>query len=269
MDNVLEKFKEHSGPVIEQKARMPEMIYKIPTEFVDLPSKGEGYPEGHPFKGKDKVEIKYMTTREEDILMSPSFLRENLTTSRLVDSLLAMEVAETLRMCDIKAIILQAFRTNYINKLTFNPECIECGHKNELEIDLNKQEFVRKPFDGALDFNGILCSFVLPSGATVEIKPLYLHDYKDISKNSERFMTDLIKKLLVSINGCNDPEKVSKVELLKKDAKYILDVFSHLEPKIDIDTTFQCKNSKCNLVQKGGVVSVDTTMFWLFGDIAK
>jgi len=47
--------------------------YKFPTEMVDLPSKGYFYPQGHPLSS-GKVEIKYMTAKEEDILTS-TYLR--------------------------------------------------------------------------------------------------------------------------------------------------------------------------------------------------
>ena len=45
---------------------------KFPTETVELPSKGYFYFEGHPLSS-GKVEIKYMTAKEEDILTSPNF----------------------------------------------------------------------------------------------------------------------------------------------------------------------------------------------------
>ena len=48
--------------------------YKFPTEVVDLPSKGHFYVEGHPLS-KGKVEIKYMTAREEDILTSQNLIQ--------------------------------------------------------------------------------------------------------------------------------------------------------------------------------------------------
>ena len=41
--------------------------YKFPTEVVELPSKGHFYVNGHPLSS-GKVEIKYMTAKEEDIL---------------------------------------------------------------------------------------------------------------------------------------------------------------------------------------------------------
>jgi hypothetical protein len=45
---------------------------KFPTEMVDLPSKGLFYPESHPL-ASGKVEMKYMTAKEEDILTNQNF----------------------------------------------------------------------------------------------------------------------------------------------------------------------------------------------------
>jgi hypothetical protein len=41
--------------------------FVAPTEFVDLPSKGIGYDANHPMHGKDTIEIRYMTAKDEDI----------------------------------------------------------------------------------------------------------------------------------------------------------------------------------------------------------
>ena len=41
--------------------------FKFPTETVELPSKGLIYPEGIPLRS-GKIEMKYMTAKEEDIL---------------------------------------------------------------------------------------------------------------------------------------------------------------------------------------------------------
>ena len=48
--------------------------YKFPTEMVELPSKGYFYFDGHPLS-KGKVEVKYMTAREEDILTTQSYIK--------------------------------------------------------------------------------------------------------------------------------------------------------------------------------------------------
>ena len=45
----------------------PGFSFVIPTEFVELPSEGKFYPEGHPLHNVGNIEIKQMTAKEEDI----------------------------------------------------------------------------------------------------------------------------------------------------------------------------------------------------------
>ena len=49
--------------------------FKFPTEEVELPSKGLLYPKDHPLSS-GKVEIKYMTAKEEDILTNQSYIQK-------------------------------------------------------------------------------------------------------------------------------------------------------------------------------------------------
>jgi len=60
---------------------------KFPTEVIDLPSKGLVYPKEHPLSS-GKLELKYMTAREEDILTSPNLIDKGLVFEMLLDSLI-------------------------------------------------------------------------------------------------------------------------------------------------------------------------------------
>ena len=62
-----------------------------PTDFVELPSKGLFYPEGHPLQNKEVIEIKYMTAKEEDILTSETLLRKGLAIERFLESITNVE----------------------------------------------------------------------------------------------------------------------------------------------------------------------------------
>ena len=44
-----------------------EQKFKLPTETVELPSKGLLYPKDSPL-ASGKIEMKYMTAKEEDII---------------------------------------------------------------------------------------------------------------------------------------------------------------------------------------------------------
>ena len=48
--------------------------FKFPTEVVDLPSQGKLYSDDSPLKS-GKIEVKYMTAKEEDILTSQNLIK--------------------------------------------------------------------------------------------------------------------------------------------------------------------------------------------------
>ena len=63
---------------------------KFPSEIIDLPSKGKLYSKNHPLRS-GKLELKYMTAREEDILTSANLIKKGLMISTLLDSLILTE----------------------------------------------------------------------------------------------------------------------------------------------------------------------------------
>ena len=60
---------------------------KFPSEVIDLPSEGKLYPKEHPCSD-GKIEIKYMTAKEEDILTSQNLIKKGVVIDRLIDSLI-------------------------------------------------------------------------------------------------------------------------------------------------------------------------------------
>ena len=65
--------------------------FKFPTETVDLPSKGFVYPKEHPLSS-GKVEIKYMTAKEEDILTNQSYIQKGVVLDKLLESVLVSKI---------------------------------------------------------------------------------------------------------------------------------------------------------------------------------
>ena len=61
--------------------------FSLPTETVELPSKGLLYPESSPLK-KGTIEMKYMTAREEDILTSQNLIKKGLVIDKLLSALI-------------------------------------------------------------------------------------------------------------------------------------------------------------------------------------
>ena len=59
---------------------------KFPSELVDLPSEGKVYPKDSPLSS-GKIELKYMTAREEDILTSQNLIKKGLVINKLLDAI--------------------------------------------------------------------------------------------------------------------------------------------------------------------------------------
>lgn len=62
--------------------------YDFPTEVIDLPSKGLVYPENSPLSS-GKIELKYMTAKEEEILSSQNLIKKGIVLDKLFESIIA------------------------------------------------------------------------------------------------------------------------------------------------------------------------------------
>ena len=67
------------------------MSFTLPTEIVELPSKGLIYPESNPLSS-GQVEIKYMTAKEEDILSNQSYIQKGIVVDKLLKSLITSKI---------------------------------------------------------------------------------------------------------------------------------------------------------------------------------
>ena len=65
--------------------------FKLPTEVVELPSKGLVYPKDNPLSS-GQIEMKYMTAKEEDILTNQSYIQKGTVLDELMKSLIVSKV---------------------------------------------------------------------------------------------------------------------------------------------------------------------------------
>ena len=65
--------------------------FKFPTEEVELPSKGLVYSKENPLSS-GKVEIKYMTAKEEDILTNQSYIQKGNVLDKLLESVVISKI---------------------------------------------------------------------------------------------------------------------------------------------------------------------------------
>ena len=65
--------------------------FKLPTEEIELPSKGLLYPKDNPLSS-GKIEMRYMTAKEEDILTNQNYIKQGVVIDKLLRSLVISKI---------------------------------------------------------------------------------------------------------------------------------------------------------------------------------
>jgi len=257
-----------------------KLSFSVPTEIVDLPSKGEFYPEGHPLHGKDTVEIKYMTAKEEDILTSESLLRKGVAIDRMLQNLILDKNVDVndLFVGDKNALLVAARITGYGEEYDTSVACPACFKTQEYTFDLGacepkpllKSEALRSLEGVSYNKDGTY-SLKLPRSATsVSVRLLTGKDEKSLeqgkaSKKKHKLpdtnLTDLLKAIIVSVNDSTSREDVNGFvdSMPALDSRYIRKIYPLLTPNVDMSQEFTC--SSCGHEQ-ALEVPVTANFFW-------
>ena len=109
----------------------------FPTEIVQLPSKGKFYPEGHALS-TGKIEMKYMTAKEEDILTNQSYIKNGVVLDKLFRALIVTPVNYNDVLLGDKNAIMVAARVLGYGKDYEIAVTDDDGNKQKQTIDLTQ-----------------------------------------------------------------------------------------------------------------------------------
>jgi len=217
--------------------------FKLPTETVELPSKGLLYPEDSEL-AKGTIEIKYMTAKEEDILTNQSYIKNGTVLDKLMKSLIISKINyDDLLIGDKNAIMVASRILGYGAEYTFN----YLGESHT--VDLSQVE--NKPLKEELFTNHVNeFIFTLPkSGNTVTFKLLSHKDEQDITRELEGLkkinkdaspeLSTRLKYLILSVEGKRDKKDIREFVdnyLLAQDSRALREYIREIQP--DVDLTF-------------------------------
>ena len=245
--------------------------FVTPKEFVELPSKGIGYPSGHPLHNQETVEIRFMTAKDEDILTSRSLLKKGIALDRLINNLL---VDKTLKARDIivgdrNAIIIAARSSAYGHIYETKVECPNCGVRQKHEFDLSKADIHEPILDKETEVfdNGNYAVITPYSKIKVEMRLLTGHDEAIIlklmkrNKDDDNLLTSQMKLYIVAVNEHKDMAVINHFinNIPAAEARFIRNIYKDLAPTIDIKGDFECDS--CNFEQELEV-PFNTDFFW-------
>jgi hypothetical protein len=230
------------------------LSFVSPTELVPLPSKGKYYSENHPLHGKEEIEIKYMTAKEEDILSNKSLLKKGVAIDRMLQSLIVDKSIklESLLIGDKNAILIAARISAYGPEYASQVTCPQCETRQKFEFDLSdlKEKDCSSLEDQMVSANekGNF-AFKLPrSKVDVEIKTMTVGDEakitQELMKKKDVSYMEQMKAIVLSVNGETNRGLISSFveNLIASDARHIRKVMSSLLPDIDMTQTFLCSS---------------------------
>jgi hypothetical protein len=214
--------------------------FTLPTEMVELPSKGLVYPEGHPLR-EGKVEIKYMTAKEEDILTNQSYIERGIVLDELLKSVVVSKInIKDLIIGDKNAVLIATRILGYGKDYSFS------YMGESYDVDLSTLE--NKEIDESTLSEGNNFSYTLPhSGIDITFKILNGHDetkiekevqgLKKINKSASPELSTRLKYIITSVNGDTETKTVRNFVdngLLARDSRALRNHIKEVQPDVDL-----------------------------------
>lgn len=240
-----------------------ESQFKLPTETVELPSKGLLYPEDSPL-ANGTIEMKYMTAKEEDILTNQNYIQNGTVIDKLLKSLIVTKGIEydSILIGDKNAIMMAARVLSYGKDYTFkyyNEEVtVDLSTLTNKEVDYSLLKERKNDFEFNLPNTGNSVTIKLLTHKDEMIIDREIEGNKKINKDSSTLTTSRLKHMITSVNGSREVKDIRNFVdnfLLAKDARAIRKFYSEISP--DVNMVFDLKGRK-----EEAEIPIGISFFW-------
>ena len=232
--------------------------FTMPTEFVELPSKGLYYGPDHPLHMCDTLEIKYMTAKDEDILTSPALVKKGVAIDRMLQNIIADKriKVEELLVGDKNALVVAARASGYGSDYTTQITCPRCGTAGQYTFDLQEAVLSSGGVDALEDSDtevektekGTFLVDLPKMKVKVELRLMTGREEKIITKllssnkKEENMLTTQLKTFIVSANGHTERRAIELLvhNMPASDSRFIRNIYQKLAPNIDLTQHYEC-----------------------------
>ena len=217
--------------------------FKFPTEMVDLPSKGIVYPKEHPLSS-GKVEIKYMTAREEDILTNQSYIQKGIVLDKLLQSLVVDKdiKIDDLIVGDKNAVFIVArilgYGKNYDVQIKGIDYTIDLTELNNREFDIEGLIQGQNEFSYTIESTGTVLTYKILTGKDEKAIDRELAGLKKINKESDPSLTTRLKHVITSVDGKDEKKDIRNFVdnyLLARDSRAFREHIKNTQPDVNME----------------------------------
>ena len=240
-----------------------EQKQKFPTEMVELPSKGLLYPKGSAL-AEGKIEMKYMTAKEEDILTNQNYLQQGVVVDKLLQSLIVtpIEYGELL-VGDKNAILIASRVLGYGKDYEFEyggeTQIVDLSTLEPKELDETLFKSGENKFVFTTPATGTLLTFKLITHADEQAIEQEVKGLKKLNKDSSAELSTRLKRMITSVNGDAENKTIRDFvdnHFLVRDSRAFREYVRQIQP--DVNLKFYPENGP-----DGGVdIPIGVTFLW-------
>jgi len=242
-----------------------ESKFKLPTETVELPSKGLLYPEGHALS-TGIIEMKYMTAKEEDILTNQNYIKNGTVIDKLLQSMIVTEFNyDELLIGDKNAIMIAArilsYGKEYPADLGYGQQIVDLSQFEHKQIEESTYKRGLNEFTFTLPTTDNVVTFKLLSHGDEKRIEQEVKGLQKVNKDNITEATTRLKHIITSINGSadkNDIREFVDFGLLARDARALREEYNKTSPDIDLNFTYIDNDG----TEREAVLPITVTFFW-------
>lgn len=264
----------------QEKIQIPDVvksqinkINKIPTEAIELPSKGHFYTEDNPLSS-GKITIKHLTAKEEDILSNQSLIKKGTVLTEMLKSIIIDPYGclDNLTIGDKNCLFFYSRIYSYGNEYISKVRCPACQKDQDVNIDLStikpkEYDFSKYPkgvnrFNYELPISKKVLTYKLLTSRDEDLIESELRSIEKISNKSVPDMTTRLKYMIVAVDNNEDKNVIKQfvdTELLSNDSLSFRRKFKETMPDVDTNYNFVC--SKCDHEERLPI-QISINFFW-------
>jgi hypothetical protein len=240
-----------------------EQKKKFPTEMVELPSKGLLYPKDSAL-AEGKIEMKYMTAREEDILTNQNYIQNGTVIDKLLQSLIVTPIEYgDLLVGDKNAILIASRVLGYGKDYEFEyageKQVVDLSLVKHKEVDFTALKKGDNNFTYTMPTTGTNVTFKLLTHADELAIDQEVKGLRRLNKDSSAELSTRLKKIITSVEGDTEMKNIRDYvdnHLLARDSRAFREHIKQIQP--DVDLKFYPENGP-----DGGVdIPIGVTFLW-------
>ena len=229
--------------------------FKVPTDFVQLPSGGKVYPASSTLHNIKEVELRHLTAADEDILTSRSLLRSGKAIDSVISACLANKNinVEELLSGDKNAIVTFLRVSGYGSDYEVEMDCPSCGETSNHTFDLSNLQMKNLEIEPAVAGDNRF-NFQLPqTQINVEFRFLNSLQDKEIADAQDKMkkrtqspidrnITTRLKNVIISIEGNTDQGYINQFvdNMNVRDSRALRKYMEDNTPDLDMEQEFEC-----------------------------